>query len=1024
MASGTSGADKLPKEKYLWSENCKVYTRRIHRTIDDVVKNHDPLTTIAAATTTTTTTSKASENENSASSDKSNSLNASNVPNYHHAVNGVTATVDNNVNLEHEKDNTEDDLQNLPNSSSPPKDAVEEANSLQLQQNLSQVEAVEDTNSLQLQQNLSQVEVVEEANSLQLQQNLSQVEAVEDTKSLQLQQNLSQIEVVEEAKSLQLQQNLSQIEVVEEANSLQLQQNLSQVEPVEEANSLLLQQNMSQAEVVEEANSLQLQQNLSQVEAVEDTNSLQLQQNLSQVEVVEEANSLQLQQNLPQVEVVEEANSLQLQQNLSQAEVVEEANSLQLQQNLSHVEVVEEANSLQLQQNLSQAEVVEEANSLQLQQNLSQVEAVEDTKSLQLQQNLSQIEVVEEANSLQLQQNLSHVEAVEEANLKLQQNSSQIEVVEEANSLPLQQNLSPVEAVEEANSLPLQQNLLKVVVSGDSSRLNRAEVFLPNGRGGDLNNRLVSRPLVTQVDDRLTINVSAASSMEEVRDLKRKLEDELDQVRNMAKKVEAKEIEISRYSSITGNGSLIPFDGHLQYPVNGGNEMVGSRMRMGSEMGLVSSNKSRPFRQLSVSVMNNNQYHGVGGDIIEREKRTPKANQLYRKSEFLLGMDKLPPENNRKTRSSGSKKHGGSKFDYGFRSDKKCFSKCSTLLQKLMNHKHGWVFNQPVDVKALGLHDYFDFIKHPMDLGTIKSRLTKNWYKTPREFAEDVRLTFHNALTYNSPGQDVHIMAQELLRMFETRWPAIETDYDRNLRSEMLRDRGAPTPTSRMFYSHVPVLTPRSFAPPLLQPTPFPDARNFERSYSMPVRQESTPNPTYSVGRKPALVKPKAKDPHKRNMTSEERQKLGSNLQSLPEEKLVSLIQIIKKRNSYESQKDNEIELDLETLDVETLWELDRFVTNYKKTLSKQKRKAEIAQARAAAAQAAQETIPAPAYTEAPRDTTADETNVATSPRAQPEKHSDNVSDSSSSSSSSSDSGSSSSDSDSDSSSSSDSDGG
>ncbi|XP_057528519.1 transcription factor GTE4-like [Amaranthus tricolor] len=916
MASETSGADKLPKEKYLWSENCKVYTRRIHRKIIDVVKNHDPLTTIAAATTTTT--SKASENENnSASSDKSNSLKESNVPNNHHAVNGVTATVNNNVNLEHEKDNTEDDLQNLPNSSSPPKDAVEEAKSLQLEQNLSQVEAVEEANSFQLQQNLSQVEAVEEANSLQLQRNLSQVEAVE------------------------------------------------------------------------EANSLQLRQNLSQVEAVEEANSLQLQQNLSQVEAVEEANSLQLQQNLSQVEAVEEANSLQLQRNLSQVEAVEEANSLQFQRNLSQVEAVEEANSLQLQQNLSQVEAVEEAN------------------SLQLQQNLSQMKVVEEANSLQLQQNLSHVEAVEEAN-----------------SLKLQQNLSPVEAVEEANSLRLQQNLSKVVVSGDSSSLNRAEAFLPHGFGGDLNNRLVSRPLVTQVGDRLTINVSAASSMEEVRDLKRKLEDELDQVRNMAKKLEAKEIEISRYSSITGNGSLIPVDGHLQYPVNGGNEMVGSGMRMGSEMGLVSFNKSRPFRQLSVSVINNNQYHGVG-DIIERDKRTPKANQLYRKSEFLLGMDKLPPENNRKTKSSGSKKHGGSNFDYGFRIDKKCFSKCSTLLQKLMNHKHGWVFNQPVDVKTLGLHDYFDIIKHPMDLGTIKSRLTKNWYKTPREFAEDVRLTFHNALTYNSPGQDVHIMAQELYRMFEARWPAIETDYDRNLRSEMLRDMGVPTPTSRKIYSHVPVLTPRSFAPPpRLQPTPFHDARNFERSYSMPVRQESTPKPTYSVGRKPALTKPKAKDPHKRNMTSEEKQKLGTNLQNLPAEKVDTLIQIVKKRNSYVSQKDNEIELDFETLDVETLWDLDRFVTNYKKTLSKHKRKAEIAQARAAAAQAAQETIPAPAYTEAPRDTTADETNVATSPRAQPERHSDNDSDSSSSSSSSSDSGSSSSDSDSDSSSASDSDGG
>ncbi|GLT53582.1 hypothetical protein SLA2020_268450 [Shorea laevis] len=92
-----------------------------------------------------------------------------------------------------------------------------------------------------------------------------------------------------------------------------------------------------------------------------------------------------------------------------------------------------------------------------------------------------------------------------------------------------------------------------------------------------------------------------------------------------------------------------------------------------------------------------------------------------------------------------------------------------------------------------------------MDLGTVKSRLNKNWYKSPKEFAEDVRLTFSNAMTYNPKGQDVHVMAEQLLKVFEDRWTIIESDYHRELRYGMDFGVGLPTPTSRK-------------APPLLPP--------------------------------------------------------------------------------------------------------------------------------------------------------------------------------------------------------------
>ncbi|KAK8261804.1 hypothetical protein V6Z11_D13G214300 [Gossypium hirsutum] len=99
---------------------------------------------------------------------------------------------------------------------------------------------------------------------------------------------------------------------------------------------------------------------------------------------------------------------------------------------------------------------------------------------------------------------------------------------------------------------------------------------------------------------------------------------------------------------------------------------------------------------------------------------------------------------------------------------------CETLLNRLMEHNFGWVFNSPVDVVKLNILDYFTVIKHPMDFGTMKNKITSGQYASPLDFAADVRLTLSNAMTYNPPGNDVHIMAETLSKYFDARWKAIE----------------------------------------------------------------------------------------------------------------------------------------------------------------------------------------------------------------------------------------------------------
>jgi E1A/CREB-binding protein len=94
--------------------------------------------------------------------------------------------------------------------------------------------------------------------------------------------------------------------------------------------------------------------------------------------------------------------------------------------------------------------------------------------------------------------------------------------------------------------------------------------------------------------------------------------------------------------------------------------------------------------------------------------------------------------------------------------------KCLEVLKGLQTHQHGWVFNVPVDPEELGLPDYFDIVKKPMDLGSIQKKLEKGEYHAIKDFQADVNLSFDNAMTYNEQGSVVYDMAKELKDKFET----------------------------------------------------------------------------------------------------------------------------------------------------------------------------------------------------------------------------------------------------------------
>ncbi|KAJ1703399.1 hypothetical protein LUZ63_003178 [Rhynchospora breviuscula] len=234
--------------------------------------------------------------------------------------------------------------------------------------------------------------------------------------------------------------------------------------------------------------------------------------------------------------------------------------------------------------------------------------------------------------------------------------------------------------------------------------------------------------------------------------------------------------------------------------------------------------------------------------------------------------------------------------------------KCGQILTRLMKHKKNIWFNSPVDAVKMGLHDYHQIVKQPMDLGTVKSKLSKGSYANLSEFASDVRLTFNNALLYNPRGHVVHGLAEELLNLFDKLFAPIFDSFKLQL--------------DAMSEKQVPV-------------------NNLQRQPQLQAQAQAQVNPvaTASVAARPVTkrAKPKARDPNKRPMTYEEKQRLSEDLQTLPEEKMTQLVGIVRKRNLDTTQHGDEIELDIDSMDNDTLWELDRFVNNCKKLKNRRK---------------------------------------------------------------------------------------
>ncbi|KAJ8760268.1 hypothetical protein K2173_011680 [Erythroxylum novogranatense] len=221
-----------------------------------------------------------------------------------------------------------------------------------------------------------------------------------------------------------------------------------------------------------------------------------------------------------------------------------------------------------------------------------------------------------------------------------------------------------------------------------------------------------------------------------------------------------------------------------------------------------------------------------------------------------------------------------------------------TILRQITQHKWAWPFMQPVDVKGLGLDDYYEVIDKPMDFSTIKNQMEAKdgtGYKTVREICADVRLVFKNAMKYNEERSDVHVMANTLLGKFEEKWlqflPKVTEEERRREEEEAEAQLGMQLAQEA---AHAKM------------------ARDLSNElYELDMHLEEL---------KEAVVK------KCRKMSTEEKRKLGAALTRLSPEDLTKALEIVAQNNPAFQATAQEVDLDIDAQSQSTLWRLKFFV--------------------------------------------------------------------------------------------------
>jgi len=93
---------------------------------------------------------------------------------------------------------------------------------------------------------------------------------------------------------------------------------------------------------------------------------------------------------------------------------------------------------------------------------------------------------------------------------------------------------------------------------------------------------------------------------------------------------------------------------------------------------------------------------------------------------------------------------------------------CANLLTEMAKNENSWPFAEKVDEKSYP--DYYELIKEPMDIQTIRIKIKNKEYENKEQFAYDCRLIFDNCEFFNEDDSAIGKAGHKLRAYFETKW--------------------------------------------------------------------------------------------------------------------------------------------------------------------------------------------------------------------------------------------------------------
>lgn len=267
---------------------------------------------------------------------------------------------------------------------------------------------------------------------------------------------------------------------------------------------------------------------------------------------------------------------------------------------------------------------------------------------------------------------------------------------------------------------------------------------------------------------------------------------------------------------------------------------------------------------------------------------------------------------------------------------------CSQTIKELMSKKHynyNFPFLSPVDTVELNIPNYSEVVKHPMDLGTIQSKLANNQYENGDEFEKDVRLVFINCYAFNPEGTEVNMMGHRLESVFNKKWanrpiPAPtppHSDYDDSSDED---DEDEPEINESML-SDVPAI--KFLENQLIRMKK--ELDELKKQHLNKLKEQREAN-RLKKRKSKKLKKNKKYNPLQNAqpiVTYEMKKQVSESVPNLSDKKLQSLIKIIK--DDIDLSNEDEVELDMDQLEDRTVLKLYNFLFGKKAASSALKKK-------------------------------------------------------------------------------------